>query len=863
VKKFVLLCTTAMLPSAVFAQSTGTATFENQSIVVTGTRAKDVGGVKVTDTTKARNVLTQEFIARQQPGQSIDDIINYLPGVNFQSNGPYGDAGGTLTIHGFDASRISQTFDGVPMNDSGNYALFSQEQLDPELISEVNVTTGSTDLDSPTASATGGTVNYVLRDPTENMHLRVQGSLGSFAFRRFFGVFDTGALTPFGTRVFFAASNQKDHNPYDPSAKINKTQLNGKIYQPLGGDDFVSLNAFYVRNRGQKFNDVTLATFPSSSTTSVLTPPPCKTTPAVAGHADVADPKCGLSAAGYFGYGRNPASIFRLHLNSRLSIAPGLTVTLEPNYEHTEANGGGAVIATESNFLLGAAKTPIFGYIGGKPYFGGVDLNGDGDTKDTVLVDAPSNTVTSRYGIIANLIYRMSDTQQFRINYTLDHARLRQTGEVGPTGPDGRPLLYFPANGEGIRDATGNPIEKRNRLSYSILNQVSGEYRGEFLDKKLVIDLGLRAPFFSRKLTNHCVAESTGSGFVDCFNNAASQTAFLAAHQNDAAGPYQPPQSRNLKYNRVLPSAGLTYRMTSATQLFFNFSEGLQVPSTDALYDAFAFPVGTDMATPKAELSKNFEGGGRYNSSKIKAQVSGWYTAFHNRISESLISDPQNPGQFVNVYTNLGNVNKYGVDASIAYAPVRQLTLYAFGSAMHSRIQSDVSAGACSASDVSFSNPAGGLTYCSTVGQPIIFQTGGKQESASPTFTVGGRAQGNFGPLEVGIQAKRTGPRYVNDQNTGIFAFPKQPKPPAAPVTNPEIFPAKTPAYTLVDLDARVSLSVLGLSKHSFFQLNVHNLFDKFYVSGFSGTIPNSSFKSQFVFVGAPRSVTGSINVEF
>ena len=863
-KKFVLFCTTAMLPSAVFAQSTGTSTFEKETIVITGNRTQDVGGVKVTNTTKARNILTQEFIARQQPGQSIDDIINYLPGVNFQSNGPYGDAGGTLTIHGFDASRISQTFDGVPMNDSGNYALYSQEQLDPELISEVNVSAGSSDIDSPTASATGGTVNYVLRDPTEQMHGRLQGSIGSFGFHRFFGVFDTGAFTPMGTRAFVAASNQRDHNPYDPSSKINKSQFNGKIYQPLGtGDDFVSLNAFYVKNRGQKFNDVTLATFPDSSTTSVLTPPACTTTRPTPGVKDVANPKCGLASAGYFGYGRNPANIFRLHLNSRLTIAPGLSLTLEPNYEHTEANGSGAVIATEGNFLLGSAKTPIFGYIGGKPYFGGVDLNGDGDTLDTVTVDAPSNTVTRRYGIIANLIYRMSDTQTFRVNYTLDHARLRQTGEVGPLDRNGRPILYFPAHGGEFDDATGDPIEKRNRLSYSILNQVSGEYRGEFLDEKLVLDLGLRAPFFSRKLHNFCVAESTGSGFVDCFNDAASQAAFLAAHANDAAGPYQAPQARDLKFHRVLPNAGLTYRFTPEAQLFANFSEGLQVPSTDALYDAFAFPVGSAQASPKAETSKNFEGGVRYNTRKIKAQLSGWYTAFHNRISESLIADEQNPGQFINVYTNIGDVNKYGIDGSVAYAPNHTLTLYAFGSWQHSKILNDVRAGACSSSDVNFSNPAGGLTYCTTVGQPIIWQTGGKQESGSPTWTLGGRAQGNFGPLEIGIQAKHTGPRFVNDQNTGIFAFPKQPKPPATPLPNPEIFGAKTPGYTLVDLDARFTLESLGFNKQSFFQLNVHNLFDKFYVSGFSGTIPNSSFKSQFVYVGAPRSVTGTLNLAF
>ena len=849
-KKFVLFCTTVMLPSAVFAQSTGTTTFEKDAIVITGNRTKEVAGVKITDTTKARTGLTQEFIGKQQPGQSIDDIINYLPGVSFQSNGPYGDAGGTLTIHGFDASRISQTFDGVPMNDSGNYALYSQEQLDPELIKEVNVSAGSTDLDSPTASATGGTVNYVLRDPTEQMHGRVQASVGSFAFRRIFGVFDTGSFTPYGTRAFFAASNQKDHNPYDSGSKINKTQLNAKIFQPLAGDDFVSLNGFYVKNRGNKFNDVTLATFPDSSTDTSLKPPACTTTTPIPGARDTAN-SCGQTSAGYYGYGQNPANILRLHVNSHLTVAPGVILTLEPNYEYTEANGSGSVVATEGTYSLhnGSLTTPILGYIGGKPYFGGIDLNGDGDTLDTVLVDAPSNTVTHRYGIIANLIYRMSDTQQFRINYTLDHAKLRQTGEVGFIGTDGRPLSWFPSH-DPVEDATGDPIEKRNRLSYSILNQVSGQYRGEFLDDRLVLDVGLRAPFFSRELNNFCVAESGGNGYVDCFNDPAAQAAFLAAHPT-----YQPPQERNLKFNRVLPSAGLTYKFTPATQLFFNYSEGLQVPSTDVLYDAFAFPKDDPQAYPKAELSKNFEGGVRYNSSKVKAQLSGWFTAFQNRIEESLVADPQNPGQFISVYTNLGDVNKYGLDASVAYAPIHELTLYAFGSLQHSNIKDDVNGGVCSASDVRFGNPAGGTTICTTVGQPIVFQTSGKEESGSPTYMLGGRAQGNFGPLEVGVQAKLTGPRYVNDQNTPVINF--------TPTSSTVVFPAKTPAYTVVDLDARLSLGMIGLPKESFFQVNVHNLFDKFYVSGFNGQINNSAFRSQFVYVGAPRSITGTLNFAF
>jgi iron complex outermembrane receptor protein len=131
VKKIVLFCTTAMLPSIAFAQSTGSVEFEKQAIVVTGTRARDVGGVVTPDTSKAKVVLTQEMIARQAPGQTILDTINLVPGVSFQNNDAYGTSGGTLNIRGFDSSRISLTFDGIPLNDSGNYAIFSNHSFEP------------------------------------------------------------------------------------------------------------------------------------------------------------------------------------------------------------------------------------------------------------------------------------------------------------------------------------------------------------------------------------------------------------------------------------------------------------------------------------------------------------------------------------------------------------------------------------------------------------------------------------------------------------------------------------------------------------------------------------------------------------
>src|SRR4051794_18764197 len=197
------------MSSAGFAQSTGTVTTEEQ-IVITGARSRNVGGLQVPDTTKAKAVISQELISRQQPGQTILNVVNLVPGVNFTNSDPYGSSGGNIRIRGFDGNRISLTFDGVPLNDSGNYAIFSNQQLDPELIEQVNVGLGVTDVDSPTASAAGGTINYRTIIPTEHMGVRVAASAGDWKYYRLFGVFNTGVFTPWETKAWISASHAKN-----------------------------------------------------------------------------------------------------------------------------------------------------------------------------------------------------------------------------------------------------------------------------------------------------------------------------------------------------------------------------------------------------------------------------------------------------------------------------------------------------------------------------------------------------------------------------------------------------------------------------------------------------------------------------
>ena len=150
----------------------------------------------------------------------------------------------------------------------------------------------------------------------------------------------------------------------------------------------------------------------------------------------------------------------------------------------------------------------------------------------------------------------------------------------------------------------------------------------------------------------------------------------------------------------------------------------------------------------------------------------------------------------------------------------------------------------------------------------------GNRESGAPIYTFGGRIQYSIGPLELGVTAKRTGPRYVNDMNLPLFlctnaaggnAYINTLDCGATATPNNQVrfqvYGARTPAYNIVNLDARLTLGWAGLNDDTFLQLNVTNLFDVRYAGNFGGQLLNTSVP--FVQLGAPRAVVGTLVVGF
>lgn len=507
------LATGLLLSSQALAQSTGTAIVEE--LVVTGsTGPKNLDGAIVAEREpKSRASITEELITRQAPGQTILDSINLLPAVNFTNNDAYGSAGGDITVRGFDSQRVALLQDGVPLNDSGNYAIYPNQQLDSDLIEKATVNLGTTDVDSPTAAAAGGTINYITRRASEEFGVRAEVAYGSDDFQRYYGTIESGAIGPFGTKIWVSGLYTRNDlfkpqgSSTKPNGKIQKKQFNARIDQEFGDVGQASLIFNYNENRNNFINRLNLATFNRGGVTatgapeSLVSPTTC-TRPTPANGTAQVDNSTGFACpTGYYDFNINPSNTGNIRGLSSWNLGENLTLTVDPSFQYVLANGGGVQLMSERDAQIRGNSGAV-----------GLDLNGDGDTLDSVYLYRPNTTNTRRYSVTSSMIWKFADNQSIRAAYTFDRAKHRQTGDFGYIGQDGTPENPFAGkDGEGrkVLLADGTSLRRRDRYSVAMLNQVSVEYRGRFLEDKLLLNVGLRAPFFKRDLNNYCYQQNT------------------------------------------------------------------------------------------------------------------------------------------------------------------------------------------------------------------------------------------------------------------------------------------------------------------------------------------------------------------
>ena len=824
-----LLATPALViaaSQAAYAQSTGTAEVENLAeVVVTGRRVRQLAGVTDQTATKSRVGVTGESLANYAPGQTFLDSLNQVPGLNFTNNDAYGSSGGNLRLRGFDGARVSLTFDGIPLNDTGNYQIYTNQQIDPELIEAVDVNLGTTDVDSPTASAVGGSINTRTRRPAKEMGGMVSLSGGEDSFRRVFGMFETGEMGPFGTRAYIAGSYARNDKFKGPG-EIFKRQFNARIQQDLDNGNFIAASFHFNRNRNNFYRNASEATFLANGRQfdNLAT---CTRLMGTAGTADneaagtltggTENPLNPSACTNYYNLRVNPSDTGNIRINSLWHLSENVRLAIDPSFQYVLANGGGTQTLTETPSATGNGSEDrrVVGISGRTAW----DLNGDGDTLDTVRFYTPNNTNTKRYGVNASLIWDLSDTQRVRLAYTLDYGKHRQTGAFGYLDAFGNPQNVFGGRqGNKVPTADGSFLRTRDRYSIAELNQVAAEYRGKFMDDKLIATIGVRAPFFKRELNQYCYSLDATTNVLCTTQNPTTTLANGNVTFGASTRQYIKPFSATAKFEEILPNVGLSYAIADKQTIYASYAGGLSAPRTDNLYAVRRLADGSlARANPDPEQTDSIDLGWRYSSENLIASAAIWQSQYKNRIVSSFDPDL---GFFID--RNVGDVDLQGLDLQAGWRVNDWMTVSANASYNDSELKNDLRASATA-----------------------TLPTKGKQFVETPEYTYGGRVDLTPIPnLSVGFEGKFVDERYTTDIND-----------------------AKVGSYTLFHFNAGYEFDVARL-KGLRAQFVVYNLFDEEFFGNISSTTnavttAGVSGSQPFLSLGAPRSMSLTIQARF
>ncbi len=141
--------------------------------------------------------LEGKEIQKILPGISPLKALQTLPGVTFLTADPWGnnEQNISLYVHGFSASQLGYTLDGIPLGDQtyGNYnGLSPQRAIISEDVGRVTLASGAGDLGTASTSNLGGTIDTFSSDPEASAAPSLEQTFGSYAAFRTYARIDSG-----------------------------------------------------------------------------------------------------------------------------------------------------------------------------------------------------------------------------------------------------------------------------------------------------------------------------------------------------------------------------------------------------------------------------------------------------------------------------------------------------------------------------------------------------------------------------------------------------------------------------------------------------------------------------------------------
>jgi iron complex outermembrane recepter protein len=664
------------------------------TITITGSGERlGAGQMLNEDASKARSTVTRAATEKNRATENAYQALSLLPGVNTFSHDATGLYGGGLTIRGFNSDQLGFTVNGVPVNDSGNFAVYPQEYADQENLCTQTVTQGSPDVESPHVGATGGNVGLTSCDPEDNRRVRFSQTLGGLNLSRSFVRYDTGKFADGKAKVFLSYSHTQA-DKWKGKGEAKRDHLDAAFSYDITPDNRILGSILYNRAINSNINSISLADINNPARgyfydfSETFTP----------GHLTPANgtrqAETGPTPA-YYKLSNNPFENVVASLSGSFKLSNDVLLKVQPYLWYGYGNGGvqQRTVNESNSFLEGGALT------------GDVDLNGDGDTLDTIVMARSSVTKTSRPGITTEFNIFMGN-HQIRAGVWYERADHRQTQPLVKVNDDGSSTDVWHKDGV-IRRPDGTAYQGRDTHTISTSYQLYVSDAINVLDNKGLLTVGVRAPKVTRDVTNNA--------------NEGGTTAYTLQQS----------------FSEVLPQIGLRYELAKGQQVFINVAKNFRAPPNFAFFPGTAISIVNGVGTLKAETSVVSDLGYRFQSREFSFSANFFNVAFNDRQATAFDTVTN-----ISTYTNIGKVSNRGFELELGTAIFGGVSVYASLTSQKSEIKSD---------------------FARTATQ--IYPTAGKELPLTPKLMAGLAVQYAQGAWYARVKGKLTGSQWADMMN--------------------------------------------------------------------------------------------------
>ena len=675
------------------------------TVTVTGSGSKlGAGQILNEDTVKARSTVTKDATEKDRATGNSYQALALLPGINTFNHDATGLFGGGLNVRGFDVTQLGFTINGVPVNDSGSYSVFPQEYVDLENICTQQISQGNPDVESPHVGATGGSVNIVSCDPEEKRRLRVAQTFGMRSLSRTFVRFDSGRFANNMVKTFISASHSQSDKWKGPGG-AKRDHFDAAFSLDLSPDNRILGSIMYNKAVNNNIQTLTLAQLATLGYYGDYSPTftPGHLTPV----AGVRQAETGpLSPQQFYKLALNPFENAIVSVSGSFKLAENTYLKVQPYLWYGYGTGGVQQRALSETAFLNTTT----GRTGA-----GRDLNGDGDTLDSIIVANSSVTKTNRPGITTEISHLWGN-HQMKLGFWYERAQHRQTGPAVGVDANGNPADQWLRDGRILRP-DGSQFNSRDWLTTSPAYQTYFSDTFSFMNDRGIVNFGARALSITRKFTNF----ANEGGTTVNFNNT---------------------YSIEKSFNDILPQLGARFNIDREQQVFANVGKNFRAPPNFAYAPTnnnVTITNGVAVLTGdvKAETSINTDIGYRYQGKALTFSATAFNVDFKDRQANAF-----DPNTLKSIYTNAGKARTRGVEMELGTVPVNGWSAYGSLTLQKSKVLNDIRTSATA-----------------------VLPTSGKQFALTPQMLAGLSLQYSEGPYYVRAKGKKTGRQYATLMN--------------------------------------------------------------------------------------------------